>query len=144
MSVQTNRRTVIQSLPNQRKKKEQGLDFSMFSYPEKSLAAFIDLVHKSQIPMPLVPLNLINTNSFNVRQIDMLSSPFDGHLNASEYVFPAGLKCIADISPAHSLCPPSQKPLVSIGQMAFSLSPRNGFNRNTTTRAVNSPHGVNK
>ena len=59
----------------------------MLSDPEESFTALVNLVHKSQIPMSPVPLNFINANSFDVSQIDMVSSPFDCHLNATENVF---------------------------------------------------------
>jgi len=48
---------------------EQGLDAALRADPEQPLAPLIDLVHERQVPMAPLPLDLVNADRLDAREM---------------------------------------------------------------------------
>jgi len=94
--------------------------------------------------MANLPLDLIDTNRLDARQVPVLASPGNGHLYRTEYVIPSRTKGFGNLLPTKPLGPTGQKPGIGLSQSMLSLRPGHPLYLNTARRAVNPAWRIEK
>ena len=94
--------------------------------------------------MSTLPLDFIDTDSFNIIEVLMSSTPLNSHLYRPEHLLPTRMEDFSDLLPTQTSCPPGQEPGVGLCQMVFPGGPRNSLDANTTLTTLNTAHCIYK
>ena len=99
----------------------------------------VDLVDQGEIPMPVLPLDLVDAHGCNPRQILVRPAPGNGHGHRAEHAVPGGPKGHRHLPPAQALRPPRQEPRVGGRQLVFPLRPWHSLDAHTAARRAGDP-----
>jgi hypothetical protein len=77
MSPQTNRNVWVRSLPNQRKNRRSAFFVRSCPISSRRLPRRVDLIDDGQVPVSALPLQLIDPDRLDPRQVQVRATPFD-------------------------------------------------------------------
>ena len=121
----------------------QGFLRAIFTNPEESLAAVVDLVNQRQkLGALLSPADFVDAECGYVVQVPVSQAPDNSNRYGAKDIVPFGLEGIGNLFPGKVLRPFGKKPGVGGGQVILAFSPGNSFHRNAAARTSNSPHGI--
>ena len=118
---------------------QERLDAPRLADPQEPRVRGVDLVDQGEIPMPVLPLDLVDAHGFNPRQILVRPAPGDGHGHRAEHAVPGGVKGRRHLAPTQPLRPPRQEPRVGGRQLVFSLRPRHPLDAHTAAPRAGDP-----
>src|SRR5712691_5599361 len=122
---------------------QHGLGAALLPDPEQAFAPGIDLVHQRHVAMAALPLNLVEADRFDAREIHVRPAPRDGHRDRPEYLVPTRLKDDGDVAPTEALGPAGEEPGVGGRDRVLPLRPRHGFDAHRLAgAAVDASHQI--
>ncbi len=123
---------------------QERADGALLPHPQQSFARGVNLVDQRQILMPPLPLDLIDADGADTRQIHVRPSPGHGHLHRPKDVVPTGVEGLGHLLPTQPLGPPRQKPGIGRGQVVLAICPRQPLHADPTARTFHPPRGVDE
>ena len=111
---------------------EQRLHAALRTDPQQSLPSRVDLVDQGQVPMAVLPLDLVDADRFDAVQVHVGAAPLHGHRDRAKDVIPRRVERPRDLAPTQALRPTSQEPRIGGRQRVFPLRPRHGFDADAT------------
>ncbi len=119
------------------KESQQGFDLPLLANPQQSSALRIDLIDQCQVSMAPLPLDFINTDRLDPRQISVSPPPGNRHFHRAKYMVPTGAKGLGHLFPAQPLGPACQKPGIGLGQSVFPFCPGHPLHPDTASWTIN-------
>ena len=94
--------------------------------------------------MSALPLDLVDTDGFNPREILLRAAPLDRHLDRAVDLVPAGPEHFGHLLPAQSLGPAGQKPGIAVTQLMLALAPGNHLDPDTAVSTGDPAHRIDQ
>src|SRR5215212_1100372 len=121
---------------------QQGPGLALLANPQQPSTRRINLVDEGQVAMAGLPLDLVDPDRADTRQVEMAAAPLNRHLHGLEDLVPVDQEDFGYLLPTQPFGPAGQKPAQGGRQRGFALSPGYGFDVHPTTRAVDPARGI--
>src|SRR6266545_344171 len=124
------------------KEAQQGLDLALLTDPQQPAACRINLVDEGQVAMPDLPLDLVDTDRADSRQVKMTATPLNRHFYGLKDLVPVDLEGFGHLLPTQPFGPAGQKPGEGSRHCGLTLRPGHGFDVHPTGRTVDPTRGI--
>ncbi len=90
----------------------------------------------------MLPMDFIDTDRPNAREIHVGAAPRHGHRHRPKHLIPTGAEDTRGLLPTEALGPAGEKPHVGRRQLVLAVAPGHLFDRDATARARDAPHHI--